>query len=284
LRGKLYAGDRLVTENAYEFRIVPARDVKTPTDPPAVLDPSGALQGFLKSRESDFEEFGAGTAADLLVLANADSLWRQGAGGLGQALVVFARSGGTVAYLDLPLGEQAGPWFQDGAIVAPWLPVQLLMRRTRGLWTPFAHIIRDHPIARGLPSGKAMDYDYVNVFPHASIIRVAEGDPCLPHRDMDFWSWLGDDARRAPACTLGLGYNRGERLEDLDYRGPGPVVFGADLLELPCGKGRIVLSTLRLVASLGKDPAADILFANVIDWATGLQGTHGGRPDAARVQ
>jgi hypothetical protein len=201
------------------------------------------------------------------VLANAGALWRQGADGLGPALVEFARSGGTVVYLDLPLGKQSGPWFQDGVLAAPWLPVQLQMRRTVGLWTPFAHIIRDHAIARGLPAGKAMDYDYVNVYPRASIVHIAEGDPLVRREGIDLWSWLGEDARRAPACTLGLGYNRGERLEDLDYRGPGPVVFGADVLDLPCGEGRIVLSTLRLVSSLGKDPVADILLANIADWA-----------------
>jgi beta-galactosidase len=275
LRGKLYKGDRLITENAYEFRVVPAEDVIAPQAGFAALDPSGALQAFADSGGMACEEFGGETAADLIVLANAGALWRRGREGKAKALVEFAQSGGTVIYLDLPMGKQVGPWFQDGVLAAPWLPVQLLVRQTRGLWTPFAHVIRDHPVARGLPAGKAMDYDYVNVFPRASIIHVAKGDPIVPRRGMDFWSWLGEGARRAPACTLGLGYNRGSRLEDLDYRGPGPVIFGADLLDLPCGAGRIVLSTLRLVASLGRDPVADILLANIADWAAKMKSAGG---------
>jgi hypothetical protein len=270
LHGKLYDGDRLVTENAYEFRVVPAADVAAAEAEYAVVDPSGLLKSFASSGGRSCEEFGADTGRDSVVLANADVLLRQGGDEIGPALVEFARAGGTVVYLGLPMGRQPGHWFQDGVLAAPWLPVQLQMRRTRGLWTPFAHIIREHAIARGLPAGKIMDYDYASVFPHFSIVHVADGDPVVAREGIDLWSWLGDDARRAPACTLGLGYNRGAQLEDLDYRGPGPVVFGADVLDLPWGEGRIVLSTLRLVGSLGRDPIADILLANIVDWAAGL--------------
>ena len=94
----------------------------------------------------------------------------------------------------------------------------------------------------------------MNVFPHVSVIKVAEGDPSVPFVGMDLWSWLGRDAARAPVGTLGL-----------DYR--GQVVYGADLIDWPCGQGRVVLSTLRLIDNLGQDPVADILLTNIVDWA-----------------
>ena len=115
-----------------------------------------------------------------------------------------------------------------------------------------------------------MDRDYVNVYPHVSIVNVAESDPLVPFVNMDLWSWLGDAAARAPVGTLGLGWQPSPFTDDRDYRGPGPVTYGVDLCDWPCSEGFVVLSTLRLVDSLGQDPVADLLLTNIIDWAADL--------------
>ena len=113
-----------------------------------------------------------------------------------------------------------------------------------------------------------MDQDYVNVFPQVSIINVDDGDPSVPFTGLDLWSWRGRDAARAPVGTLGLGARSGPPTGDADYRGPGPVIYGADLIDWPCGQGRVVLSTLRLIDNLGQDPVADMLLTNIVDWAS----------------
>ena len=48
------------------------------------------------------------------------------------------------------------------------------------------------------------------------------------------------------------------------YYGPGDVWHGADLAEVPCGKGRLIVSQLRLVENLGRDPVADRILMNMI--------------------
>ena len=44
----------------------------------------------------------------------------------------------------------------------------------------------------------------------------------------------------------------------------------ADLVAVAHGQGRFVLSTLRLLEQLGRDPVADRLLFNIIRWATKL--------------
>ena len=266
LRARLWRDDEKVTENAYEFRVVPRASIHSPRAEFAVLDPAGVLSAALASRGVPFEQFGVDTPKNTLVLADAKALHFSDSGEAGAALVTFVRSGGTVVYLDLPPGERSSSTEESQHLVTEWLPLQLCMRPTRGTWAPFAHVIREHPVSRGLPADKIMDQDYVNVFPHVSVIKVAEVDPSVPFVGMDLWSWLGQDAARAPIGTLGLDSQSGTAPGEFDYRGSGPVVYGADLIDWPCGQGRVVLSTLRLIDNLGHDPVADMLLTNIVDW------------------
>ena len=55
----------------------------------------------------------------------------------------------------------------------------------------------------------------------------------------------------------------------LHYSGPGESWWGADLAIVPKGQGRIVVSQLRIMENLGKDPVADKILYNLNDWTTG---------------
>jgi hypothetical protein len=270
LRARLWQGGERVTENEYAFRVIPRKRIPVPHAEIAVCDPSGALSAALAARDIPFAQFGADTTKTTLVVANARALHVRDSHNVGRVLVAFARSGGTVLYLDIPPGKPIGSWAGNQRLIADWLPLQLCLRPTRGLWTPFAHVIREHAVSRWLPAGKIMDRDYVNVYPHVSIVNVSERDPTVPLVGMDLWSWLGQDATRAPVGTLGLGWRPGAFTDDRDYRGPGPVIYGVDLIDWPCGEGRVVLSTLRLIDSLGRDPVADMLLINIVSWAAEL--------------
>jgi len=266
-RARLWRDDEIVTENAYEFRVIPRADISAPRADIAICDPSGVLPVALAVRSIPSAQFDSDTSKKTLVLANAKALHMDDSGEDGAALVDFVRSGGTVVYLDLPLGKQTDAWVGTHHLKAVWLPFQLCMWPTRGLWNPFAHVISEHAISRGLPADKTMDQDYVNVFPHTSIVNVADDDPTVTFLEMDMWSWLGSDASRAPVGTLGLDWRPSPFTDERDYRGPGPVVYGVDLIDLPCDAGHVVLSTLRLMDNLGRDPVADMLLTNIIDWA-----------------
>ena len=50
---------------------------------------------------------------------------------------------------------------------------------------------------------------------------------------------------------------------------PRNVWWGSDLVIVPYGRGRMLLSTLRIAENLGKDPVADKLFYNILRWAAG---------------
>ena len=52
-----------------------------------------------------------------------------------------------------------------------------------------------------------------------------------------------------------------------DYRGPTEWWHGTDLAIVPHGKGKMILSTLRMVENIGKDPVADLLLQNMIRFA-----------------
>jgi beta-galactosidase len=51
------------------------------------------------------------------------------------------------------------------------------------------------------------------------------------------------------------------------YAGPGDVWWAADVLLAPMGKGKMLLSTLKLIENLGKDPVADKVLFNMIQFA-----------------
>ena len=53
-----------------------------------------------------------------------------------------------------------------------------------------------------------------------------------------------------------------------DYEGPNNAWWGNDISVTPYGKGKVVISTLRLTENLGTDPVADKILYNLIKWAS----------------
>jgi hypothetical protein len=54
----------------------------------------------------------------------------------------------------------------------------------------------------------------------------------------------------------------------MHYSGPGDAWWGSDVAIIPYGKGKIIMSQLRLLENLTKDPVADKILANIIRYAT----------------
>ena len=50
------------------------------------------------------------------------------------------------------------------------------------------------------------------------------------------------------------------------YPGPGDIWFGANLLETAFGDGTMLLSTFDIVGNLGKDPVAELILNNMINY------------------
>ena len=50
------------------------------------------------------------------------------------------------------------------------------------------------------------------------------------------------------------------------YPGPGDIWFGANLLETAFKEGSMLLSTFDIVGNLGKDPVAELILKNMINY------------------
>ena len=68
-------------------------------------------------------------------------------------------------------------------------------------------------------------------------------------------------------ASVSHGWFGGEK-DKQNYLGPTPAWCGMDLGVVPHGKGRYVLSGLRVIENLGTDAVADKILFNLIEWAT----------------
>lgn len=105
-------------------------------------------------------------------------------------------------------------------------------------WVGGVHFVAEHPVLAGLPVNTGMNWPYQEL--------VKEGN-----------------------LRLGFYVDR-ENLIAGSYRS-WPFHLGTAMGEAPCGKGRVLYSTLRLAECLNNpDPSAEVgrrLFANIINWA-----------------
>jgi hypothetical protein len=123
----------------------------------------------------------------------------------------------------------------------------------QGLWTCIPHLVHDHPIFHGLPVNTMMRELYENVWARQTL-RDLDGETIVASIGFD---WFSDDHK-------------------LHYSGPGESWWGADLAMLPWGQGRCLLSQLRIIENLDKDPVADKLLYNLMKWTTEEQAGQAG--------
>ncbi len=70
------------------------------------------------------------------------------------------------------------------------------------------------------------------------------------------------------AGAIGFDFAPDFELSKRHYYGPGDTWWGSDMAITPYGRGRCILSQLRLLDNLGKDPVADKILFNLIEWIT----------------
>ncbi len=157
-------------------------------------------------------------------------------------LKTFIKDGGKVVYL----GGGGTQWPRGlPGKAAPVLPKQLRIKKSIGNWLGVSHIVTDHPVFDGLPVNCMMGPIYENVWAEGSLLDV-EGEII--------------------AGTVSFDFTREFKVSMRHYYGPGPAWWGADVAKVPYGAGYYILSQLKLVAYLGKDPVADRIFYNLIDF------------------
>jgi hypothetical protein len=210
----------------------------------ALFDSSGPLGRHLERASAFAEPFGPGTNLPVLVDPEApmepDRL---------DELTRWVRDGGTAVILGLPSDDhlrpihgRSGGWrlLPAGGI----LPFDLTLVTGKGTWVPCSHVVRPHPAFDGLPAGCLMGQEYRDVVPRWSIVE--------PRTD-----WI--------AGNITYGWYQNQKHKQ-NFTGVESAVHGADLTEIAHGSGRFIVTTCRIVRSLGHDPLADRLLANLVRW------------------
>ncbi len=237
-------------ENEHEFFYMTKKDLLRPP-PFAVLDPQRELVPFFEARGIKPTDFTGSENLPVIVIAEAP----RGAATLDRftALMDYVKRGGVAIFLRPPAvrtpppgasGTKApnNPLLRDKVF-----PLQLRRRSARGNWVSVNHGIRAHPIFDGLPVNDFMGQTYLNVCAMETLVGI-----------------------QAAPIVGSLSFEWGTRYEERNYLGPGAVWWGADLVDVPHGKGRLLLSTLRLIENLEKDPIAEKLLYNMVRWSAAL--------------
>jgi len=259
----------LVTEDACAFDVFPERDLAYPATQIAVLDLDGPLTGFLKGQGVHPIPFEAATPRSTPVFVTNAAPKNPADEQRFADLMTFIGQGGTAVYV-----QGVGKVFnRDGSnrVQSAAVPLAARVEAARGLWTCIPHLVREHPIFAGLPAGGMMRDTYENVWATQTLrdLRPA-ADSTLPYSPPARPNLEGKGRAKVGVQPIvaSIGFEWFSPDHKLHYSGPGESWWGADLAIVSKGKGRIVVSQLRIVENLGKDPVADRLLKNLIEFAT----------------
>ncbi|RLI53401.1 MAG: hypothetical protein DRO87_11705, partial [Candidatus Thorarchaeota archaeon] len=254
LSAKLEKDSTVLSENAFSFLVFGEKDLPVPTRKFRIVDPRGLLKSFLRHKGIEFSEFIAGQDSERPVFictayaANAKIFEKY------IYVFNFVKRGGVAVLLKPPLERLKRNWYPVTGVISYTLPApshmlhrtglfpfRLKTRRAVGNWVPVAHAVKQHPIFEGLPVNCLMGQDYQSVCATETIVSL-EGESIVSSIS---WDWIRN------------------------YLGPSNAWWGSDLAIVPYGKGKIILSTLRIIENLGKDPVADKIFYNMVHFAAG---------------
>ena len=243
-----FQGDQgLSLHNHIEFHVLDREPSTLTGHAVSVVDCDQTLTRYLQSAGATVCAFPDEPDSQAPVLINLNG-WD------GQPLPHLARmtswveAGGTAVVLEAPplehLQGMGGGRMWHRLEAGRVLPFPTTYCETKGLWMPCSHVVRDHPVYRGLPVKCLMGQVYRNVVARRSLV--------VPATD-----WI--------AGTITYDWYAGLKHKQ-NYLGVSGAYHGADLTVLPHGQGRFVLGTHRLTANLGQDPVADRILANLVRW------------------
>ena len=232
-------------QNEYDFDVFSAEQLAVPDRRIAVLDLNDGLKPFLKQVGISYETFDKETDPALPVFVSRTWAEDKMESDIYNQLAAFIQSGGTGVYLGG--GGQWAPWGKAGN-ASGLLPVSVRIKGSVGNWLGIPHMVNEHPIFDGLPVNCMMGSVYENVIAIRSLLDV-EGVTV--------------------AGSIGFDFAPDFEVRKRHYYGPGDTWWGSDLSIAPVGRGRCILSQLRLVENLGKDPVADNILYNLIRFAAG---------------
>ncbi|MDT0551828.1 glycoside hydrolase family 2 protein [Urechidicola vernalis] len=240
----------LIVSNNQSFDVFKKISVSVAKEKVAIVDPENSLAPFLKNEGIAFEFFSKGTDINTTVIVGNLKKKNEAHKELVNSVNKFVEKGGYAIMLDVmgtPIGARDRILVKNGLENIPFDIKLLQPWDTRGGWAAKSHITTEHPIFMGLPTNQIMHGVYENIHPKNSM-AMQEGNYI--------------------AGMIGYDHFPGMDLMVRHFNGTGDVWYAADVLEAPMGKGMLLLSTLQILEFLGKDPVADKVLINMIDYAS----------------
>ncbi|SET75438.1 glycoside hydrolase family 2 protein [Thalassotalea agarivorans] len=232
---------KTITQNTIEFDVF---DLPTLSkNPIAIVDETGRLRQYLTDQNQAIIGFTDNLAIDVPVIVALKQ--NQDYRTLNQQLQRFAERGGHVIYLQFPYQR---PKWNSGVLsrgYSQFLPFEVDIKASSGLWAGMSHVVAEHPIFEKLPQNQAMYGVYENVRAKMSMVGIEHDHIVTVVANDNF-----------PDMTLMKRH----------YAGPGDVWTGTDITSVKLGRGEIWLNTLELIPHLSRDPVADIITNNLINY------------------
>ena len=233
----------VVAENTVEIDVFAEAQLSVPKAEIALLDTANSLRPFLRKSGIAFVEFDPHTARSLPVFVAKAKATDPKSKALFRTLATFVREGGTAVYLET-VERSGGSFWRRWLPPKDVLPIRATVENAFGLWVGVSHVVTDHPVFNGLPSKGMMGQTYENVWsPHT---LIGTGGELI-------------------VGSVSHGWYQGEE-DKQNYHGPSPAWYGMDMGIVSHGRGRYLLSALRITENLGEDPVADRILFNMIRW------------------
>ncbi len=230
-------------KNTYTFSVLPKNDKTVPF---TVFDPLGSLAPSLQDAGYDFEHWKQ--SSNHPVVVGCRDLENPEQQNSYKALMSWIENGGSGIFLDVP---RVDPFSgrKPNLLVEEIFPFTLHVKPAEGLWDGVFHVVKKHPIFDGLHANCIMEQQYQNVCPRQTLMNKELGEPLAVSI-----SWFMRDP------------NPDAEYDKRTHHGPEKFEWGADVLLVRHGRGRMLLSTLELMQNLRHDPVADKLLTNMISF------------------
>ena len=244
----LDAKGKTITSNTTSFDVFSAKDITLPKANIAVIDPNQSLASFFDKRGIAYESFSNKIPSSALVVVGKVNKKDKEAKQQIAELKKWVDKGGKAILLDV-----AGKPFPSFDRELPVVEVEALpfgahlygKWNTLGAWSGRPHIVKKHPVFKGLPTEQIMHGVYENIHPKTSMM-MQKGEYI--------------------AGIMGYDHFPNQDIMVRHYNGIGDVFYGADVMTTPWGNGEMLFSTMDIITHLGKDPAAEKLLFNMIEF------------------
>ncbi len=238
---------KLITKNTQPFDVFTNKQLVAPKAKIAIVDIDNSLTKFFTKKGIAFEQFSTNTSKNTLVIVGKAKKKDKSYRNYVEKVLTFIKNGGKAIFLEID-GNRVQGFHRSLPEVNTDNPLEMQVHgkwATLGGWAAKSHITTKHPIFKGLPTEEIMHGVYENIHPRSSLSKL-KGEYI--------------------AGMIGYDHFPNNDVMVRHYNGPGEVWWAADVLQKNVGKGKMLLSTLRILNHLGKDPVAEMVLFNMINF------------------